>query len=86
MSKVKITDVSQIMEGKLEIDRVRQFYLENMYAIYMYAICEFYSSTSHINDVSHEFKNIPKGALEDFKIGLEVFIDELIEDGILIRA
>lgn len=81
MSKVKITDVSQIMEGQLDIDIVRQFYLENMYAI-----GEFYSSTSHINDVSHEFKDIPKGALEDFKIGLEVFIDDLIEKGILIKT
>lgn len=81
MSKVKITDVSQIMEGQLDISRVHQFYLENMYAI-----GEFYSSTSHINDVSHESKVIPKGALEDFKIGLEVFIDNLIEDGILLRV
>lgn len=78
MSKV---NVSQIMEGQLEIDIVRQFYLENMYAI-----GEFYSNTSEINDVSHESKVIPKGALEDFKIGLEVFIDNLIEDGILVRV
>lgn len=39
-----------------------------------------------ITDVSHEFKDIPKGALEDFKIGLEVFIDNLIKDGILIKV
>ena len=81
MSKVKITDDSQIMEGKLELDKAKQFYSE-----ILYCIVNDYRSIDDINDIVNGKAIMPEKLLASFKLHTEVFIDDLIHDGVLIRV
>jgi hypothetical protein len=81
MNKVKITDVTQITQGQLDTDIVRQFYLE-----VLYCVVNDYRSTSDINNILNELTELPEKKLEHFKAHLEGFIDDLIIDGILTKV
>ena len=80
MSKVKITDDSQIMEGKLELAKAKQFYSE-----ILYCIVNDYRSMDEINDIVNDKAIMSEKLLASFKLHTEVFIDDLIHDGVLIR-
>ena len=81
MSKVRITEDSQIMEGKLELDKARQFYSE-----ILYCIVNDYRSIDEINDICNDSSIMSDKLLASFKLHAEVFIDDLIHDGVLIRV
>jgi hypothetical protein len=80
-NKVKITDISQLVEGQLDIDVVRQFYME-----VLYCVVEDYRSISDINDIVNNLSPLPEKKLEHFKTHLEGFIDDLIVDGIITKV
>jgi len=81
MKKVKITDVSQIVEGQLNIDVVRQFYLE-----VLYCVVNDYRSIDDINDIVNDLSPLPEKLLGHFKTHLEGFIDDLIYDGVITKV
>jgi hypothetical protein len=81
MNKVKITDISQLVEGQLDIDVVRQFYLE-----VLYCVVEDYRSINDINDIVNDLSPLPEKKLEHFKIHLEGFVDDLIYDGVITKV
>jgi hypothetical protein len=81
MNKVKITDISQLVEGQLDIDVVRQFYLE-----VLYCVVADYRSINDINDIVNDLSPLPEKKLEHFKIHLEGFVDDLIYDGVITKV
>lgn len=81
MNKVKITDILQLVEGQLDIDVVRQFYLE-----VLYCIVEDYRSINDINDIVNDLSPLPEKKLEHFKTHLESFVDDLIYDGVITKV
>jgi hypothetical protein len=80
-NKVKITDISQLVEGQLDIDVVRQFYME-----VLYCVVEDYRSISDINDIVNNLSPLPEKKLEHFKTHLEGFVDDLICEGVITKV